>query len=114
MANLLIHFPSGDRVQYDSAMLQAFELEDIIKCRSLRDYTARPQPRAKTWPWTQPLWTYKCVAKPHMTKVYSVLLGVLGCCIVWSEVVIPILVRGPGFGTYLYDQGLYIDIRVAF
>ena len=56
-------------MQYERAMLQAFELEDVIKCRSLRDYTPRLQPGAKAWPWTGPMWTYKCVAKPHATKV---------------------------------------------
>ena len=63
-------------------MLQAFELEDVIKCRSLHEYTP---PRlaavggAKQWPWTQTVWTYKCVAKPTATKVWGcVRLPVMG------------------------------------
>ncbi|GAX78046.1 hypothetical protein CEUSTIGMA_g5488.t1 [Chlamydomonas eustigma] len=80
----------GDRVQYEHAMIQAFELEDIIKCRSLREYTPRLREGQKTRPWTQPVWLYQCVYKPYMNKVFAVLLGVLGCCLVWSECVIPV------------------------
>ena len=69
-------------MQYERAMLQAFELEDVIKCRSLHEYTP---PRlaavggAKQWPWTQTVWTYKCVAKPTATKVWGCVgLSVMG------------------------------------
>ena len=59
-------------------MLQAFELEDIIKCRSQHDYTPRLQPGAKTYPWTGPMWTYKCVARPYAMKVRVAWEGVRG------------------------------------
>ena len=32
---------AGAHSQYESAMLEAFELEDIVKCRSLKDYLPR-------------------------------------------------------------------------
>ena len=30
---------AGARAQYERAMLEAFELEDVIKCRASKDYT---------------------------------------------------------------------------
>lgn len=32
---------AGARAQYERAMLEAFELEDVIKCRANKDYTPR-------------------------------------------------------------------------
>ena len=81
-------------------MHDAFELEDVVKCRQMVDFNppaikAGPDGTSvrRERPWTRPLWRYKCTTKPYVDKAFAVLLGCLGCCIVWSEVVIPVYTR---------------------
>lgn len=49
--------PAAARYQYDEVMEEAFELEDIVKCRQLHDYT----PRVEGIPsqFTKAVWYYK-------------------------------------------------------
>jgi hypothetical protein len=76
-------------MQYEGVMLEAFELEDVIKCRQLRDYTPRtpvvvmganigdlPAEAGGTVAalqpprfWSKPLWVYTCVVRPISNKV---------------------------------------------
>ena len=76
-------------MQYEGVMLEAFELEDVVKCRQLGDYTPRtsvvvlgtnlgntPAEAGGTVaavkaprPWTQPLWVYTCAVRPTANKV---------------------------------------------
>ena len=47
-------------------MKEAFELEDIVKCRQLRDYTPRVPTRS---PLKKAVWFYKCALRANWHRV---------------------------------------------
>mmetsp|Transcript_35578 Transcript_35578/g.79011 ORF Transcript_35578/g.79011 Transcript_35578/m.79011 type:complete len:727 (-) Transcript_35578:712-2892(-) len=81
----------GARQQYEEAMLEAFELEDIIKCRSLKDYNPRVPEGVKPKPWVAPIWKYKCIVRPFANKVFAIILGLTSLAIIFAEATIPAL-----------------------
>ncbi|KAG2481922.1 hypothetical protein HYH03_019121 [Edaphochlamys debaryana] len=73
---------NGDRAQYEEVMLEAFELEDIVKCRQLNDYTPRLPTRS---PFKKLSWYYKCALRAHWHRVLAVVFACLSVLIVWAE-----------------------------
>lgn len=75
----------GAHTQYEAAILQAFELEDIVKARQLKEYA----PRSGTVnAWTQTVWYYKCLVHPYARKVCSAILVGVALSIIWTEATI--------------------------
>ncbi|PNW77818.1 hypothetical protein CHLRE_10g453100v5 [Chlamydomonas reinhardtii] len=76
---------NGDRAQYEEVMAEAFELEDIVKCRQLNDYTPRVPTRS---PIKKAVWYYKCALRAHWHRVLAVVFAMLSVLIVWAEATI--------------------------
>lgn len=75
----------GDRAMYEEVLLEAFELEDVVKCRQLNDYS----PRLPTNnPFKKAVWFYKCAIRGIWHRVLAVVLGCLSVLIVWAETTI--------------------------
>ncbi|PNH04704.1 LMBR1 domain-containing protein 2 [Tetrabaena socialis] len=53
---------NGDRAMYEEVMVEAFELEDVVKCRQLNDFTPRQPTRS---PIKKAVWYYKCALRAH-------------------------------------------------
>ncbi|GIL77008.1 hypothetical protein Vretimale_3267 [Volvox reticuliferus] len=75
----------GDRAQYEEVMLEAFELEDVVKCRQLNDFTPRKPTRS---PIKKAVWFYKCALRASWHRILAVALAVLSVLIVWAEATI--------------------------
>ncbi|GLC39990.1 hypothetical protein PLESTB_000120900 [Pleodorina starrii] len=75
----------GDRAQYEEVMLEAFELEDVVKCRQLNDFTPRKPTRS---PIKRAVWFYKCALRGHWHRVLAVVFASLSLLIVWAEATI--------------------------
>ncbi|GFR49399.1 hypothetical protein Agub_g11451 [Astrephomene gubernaculifera] len=75
----------GDRALYEEVMAEAFELEDVVKCRQLADFSPRQPTRS---PIKRAVWYYKCVLRAHWHRVLAVIFAGLSLLIVWAEATI--------------------------
>ncbi|EFJ41548.1 hypothetical protein VOLCADRAFT_98436 [Volvox carteri f. nagariensis] len=75
----------GDRAQYEEVMLEAFELEDVVKCRQLNEFTPRKPTRS---PIKKVVWFYKCALRAHWHRVLAVVFACMSVLIVWAEATI--------------------------
>ncbi|KAG2435358.1 hypothetical protein HXX76_007431 [Chlamydomonas incerta] len=66
---------NGDRAQYKEVMAEAFELEDIVKCRQLNDFTPLVPTRSP-------------LKKAVVLQVLAVVFAMLSVLIVWAEATI--------------------------
>ncbi|KXZ44947.1 hypothetical protein GPECTOR_60g724 [Gonium pectorale] len=76
---------NGDRAMYEEVMLEAFELEDVVKCRQLNDFTPRLPTRS---PIKKAVWYYKCALRAHWHRVLAIAFACLSVLIVWAEATI--------------------------
>ncbi|GIL58629.1 hypothetical protein Vafri_13639 [Volvox africanus] len=72
----------GDRAQYEEVMLEAFELEDVVKCRQMNDFTPRKPTRS---PIKKAVWFYKCALRASWHRILAVVFAALSVLIVWAE-----------------------------
>ncbi|KAG1668956.1 hypothetical protein FOA52_001000 [Chlamydomonas sp. UWO 241] len=85
----------GAQAQYNSAMWEAFEHDDVIRCRGTGVYEPPRPPGApitfKPSDFQRFVWTYKCVARPTAKKIYACLAIAVGACILMGEMVVPVV-----------------------
>ncbi|KAL0026350.1 hypothetical protein WJX79_001807 [Trebouxia sp. C0005] len=83
-----VHNYEGQFASYVNVVTEAFELENVCKCRASRDYTQKGVPIAGIKPVHPHLMLYKCVAKPWVMRLAALLLGGTSFMVVWSEATI--------------------------
>lgn len=66
-------------------LLQALELETIVKCRQLGEYEP---PNANANALSRAVWRYRCILHPYTRKVAAAVFLAVSLCIIWSEATI--------------------------
>jgi hypothetical protein len=77
----------GSRGDYLSYLNKVLDLEAVCKSRQLRIYA--PPEGSSTSGWRPAAaWWYRCVARPHVQRLSSLILGAASAVIVWCEATI--------------------------